>query len=156
MIFWFTIWFHYWLPFLIACIYDMPNCFYLRYAKIVINLYKFMLSVLSQCHTRLIRVRAFSHSEQPQYALEVEQFRRDWTVALRVELLQLSALRLGQIRATLHSSLLNRIIASCAFEIPYRRKKQYSFEVPFSKLLITRNVFIHTDWRRTSRTGTRH
>ena len=85
MIFWLTVWFHYWLPFLIACIYDMPNCLryaqllflkllvFIRYAQIVIILYKFMLSI--GCYTRLITVRAFIH---------IKQFKRDWTVTLRV------------------------------------------------------------------------
>ena len=51
-------------------------------------LHKYMLSVLSQCHARLITVRTLSHSKQPQYALD--QIRGDLAAALLLESLQLS------------------------------------------------------------------
>ena len=113
-----------------------------RFARSVIILYKFMLSVLRQCNASCITVRALNHSKQPQYT-GLGRCNSGNGNGKLLESLQINYL--GQIEATRHTSLHNRIIASCPFEILSTRKKQNLFEVPFLKLIITQNVFIRTD-----------
>ena len=124
----------------------------LRLSQNVIFLYKFMLGVLSPCNARLTTVLALSYNKQPQYALSrtiLTGLGRSASIAVR------RFNYLGQIEATLHASLTNRIIASCPFKIPSTGKKQFLFEVIFLKLVTTKTFFIHTDRRRTRRRGAR-
>ena len=116
---------------------DMPDvevCLHstiLRFSQNLIILYKFKLGVLTPCNARLTTVRALSHSKQPQYVLS----RTILTGLGRCTSITVRRFNyLGQIEATQHTSLPNRIIASCPFEISSTGKKQNLFEVLFLKL----------------------
>ena len=125
---------------------DVEVCLHstiLRFSQNVIILYKFKLGVLIPSNTRLTTVRALSHSKQPQYALSrtiLTGLGRCTSIAVR------RFNYLGQIEATLRTSLPNRIIASCPFEISSTGKKQNLFEVLFLKLVTTQiSSFIQID-----------
>ena len=121
---------------------DVEVCLHstiLRFSQNVIILYKFKLGVLIPCNARLTTVRVLSHSKQPQYALSrtiLTGLGRCTSIAVR------RFNYLGQIEATLRTSLPNRIIASCPFEISSTGKKKKFIWSPIFKVI--QRKFLHS------------